>query len=39
MGSCHACEVEMNGEEVRSCITALPDTAEITINLFSDPTW
>lgn len=39
MGSCHACEVEMNGEEVRSCITAIPDTSEITINLFSDPTW
>jgi ferredoxin len=39
MGSCHACEVEMNGEDVQGCITAIPDQPEITINLFSDPTW
>jgi aerobic-type carbon monoxide dehydrogenase small subunit (CoxS/CutS family) len=40
MGSCHACEVEMNGEDVRSCITAIPaDTDQITVHLFSDPSW
>jgi aerobic-type carbon monoxide dehydrogenase small subunit (CoxS/CutS family) len=40
MGSCHACEVEMNGEDVRSCITAIPiGTPEITVHLFSDPSW
>ncbi len=40
MGSCHACEVEMNGEDVRSCITAIPaDTPKITVHLFSDPSW
>jgi aerobic-type carbon monoxide dehydrogenase small subunit (CoxS/CutS family) len=40
MGSCHACEVEMNGEDVRSCITAIPsDTPKVTVYLFSDPSW
>ena len=40
MGSCHACEVEMNGEDVRSCITAIPtDCSKITVHLFSDPSW
>ncbi len=40
MGSCHACEVDLNGEPVCSCITAVPSaTEEITIDLYSDPTW
>ncbi|MGP1387185.1 MAG: 2Fe-2S iron-sulfur cluster-binding protein [Thainema sp.] len=40
MGSCHACEVEMNGEDVCSCITAVPEgRSRITIDLFVDPTW
>jgi ferredoxin len=40
MGSCHACEVEMNGEEVCGCITSVPAGAtEVVIQLFSDPTW
>lgn len=40
MGSCHACEVELNGEEVCSCITAVPDgPSQLTVNLFVDPTW
>jgi ferredoxin len=39
-GSCHACEVTMNDEDVRSCITAIPPgEAVITVHLFSDPTW
>lgn len=40
MGSCHACEVEVNGDEVCACITAVPSgVPTITVNLFSDPTW
>ncbi|MEB3291642.1 MAG: 2Fe-2S iron-sulfur cluster-binding protein [Synechococcales bacterium] len=40
MGSCHACEVEMNGQEVCGCITSVPaGTPQVTINLFSDPSW
>ncbi|MEY2979770.1 MAG: 2Fe-2S iron-sulfur cluster-binding protein [Prochlorotrichaceae cyanobacterium] len=40
MGSCHACEVELNGQAVCSCITAVPEsTTEITVDLYSDPAW
>lgn len=41
MGSCHACEVELDdGETICSCISAVPpDRSHLTINLFSDPTW
>jgi len=41
MGSCHACEVEIeDGNTIRACITAVPPgRAELTINLFFDPTW
>ncbi|NJL49623.1 MAG: 2Fe-2S iron-sulfur cluster binding domain-containing protein [Leptolyngbyaceae cyanobacterium SM2_5_2] len=42
MGSCHACEVELAGEvdPICACITAVPPgQAEITINLYVDPTW
>ncbi len=41
MGSCHACTVEVEGGDIiRACITAVPPTdEELTINLFSDPTW
>lgn len=41
MGSCHACEVEIEGlGDVRSCITSVPAGSDrLTINLFSDPTW
>ncbi|MHC5823344.1 MAG: (2Fe-2S)-binding protein, partial [Nostoc sp.] len=40
MGSCHACTVELeDGEIIRACITAVPPREELTINLFSDPTW
>ncbi|GAB4148469.1 MAG: 2Fe-2S iron-sulfur cluster binding domain-containing protein [Cyanobacteria bacterium J069] len=41
MGSCHACEVEVNGEEsVCACISAVPaGQAQLTINLYVDPTW
>jgi ferredoxin len=41
MGSCHACEVEMaEVGEIRACITAVPPgRSQLTINLFTDPTW
>lgn len=41
MGSCHACEVEIDGgATICSCITAVPrDREELTINLYVDPTW
>ncbi|MGV0023417.1 2Fe-2S iron-sulfur cluster-binding protein [Phormidesmis priestleyi] len=41
MGSCHACEVEIDEEEtICSCISAVPPgRSSLTINLFSDPTW
>jgi ferredoxin len=41
MGSCHACTVELeDGDVIRACISAVPPTdAELTIHLFSDPTW
>lgn len=41
MGSCHACEVEVEGgNTVRACLTSVPPgQSQLTINLFSDPTW
>jgi ferredoxin len=41
MGSCHACEVEINEDEfVCACISAVPaGQSQLTINLFADPTW
>ena len=41
MGSCHACEVELDdGTPICTCITAVPtDQKELTIHLFSDPVW
>ncbi len=41
MGSCHACAVEVEHEKIiRACLTAIPSGHdELTINLFTDPTW
>jgi ferredoxin len=41
MGSCHACEVEIEEVgDVCSCITGVPPGFNsLTVNLFSDPTW
>ena len=41
MGSCHACEVELEGlGEICACITGVPPGySELTVNLFVDPTW
>jgi ferredoxin len=41
MGSCHACTVELeDGDVIRACISSVPPgKGELTINLFTDPTW
>lgn len=42
MGSCHACEVEIEGkaEPICACISAVPPGySTLTINLYVDPTW
>ena len=41
MGSCHACEVELDeGEAVCACISSIPgDKPELNINIYDDPTW
>ncbi|GAX38176.1 2Fe-2S iron-sulfur cluster-binding protein [Nodularia sp. NIES-3585] len=41
MGSCHACTVELeNGDVIRACLSSVsPGREEMTINLYSDPTW
>ena len=41
MGSCHACEVELqDGRVICACLSAVPpDCDELVLNLFFDPTW
>lgn len=42
MGSCHACEVDMEGvsDPICSCITAVPPGLNpVIIHLYADPTW
>ncbi|WP_144873162.1 2Fe-2S iron-sulfur cluster-binding protein [Hyella patelloides] len=41
MGSCHACEVELDDEtSICACISSIPgDRKEIAINLYDDPEW
>ena len=41
MGSCHACEVELdNGEAICACISSIPENQpELTVNIYDDPTW
>ena len=41
MGSCHACEVELDdGTQICSCITGIPgDQDSLTVHLYSDPLW
>lgn len=41
VGSCHACEVEVNDEEaICACISSIPgDKPELTVNIYDDPTW
>ena len=41
MGSCHACEVELDEREtICACISSVPgDKPELSINVYDDPTW
>lgn len=41
MGSCHACEVELDdGSAICTCISAIPgDRDTLTVNLYTDPVW
>ena len=39
-GSCGACEIEINGEVIRACISRVPEGKKIIkVELFSDPYW
>lgn len=40
MGSCHACEVELDGRAICACISSVPgNCSELTIDIYEDPTW
>jgi ferredoxin len=41
MGSCHACEVELEGGmPICACISSVPaGTKHLTIHLYTDPVW
>ena len=41
MGSCGACEIEVNGRLVRACIATVPSSASgrLKVSLASDPFW
>ena len=39
VGSCGACEIEVNGEVIRACISSVPDKKELYVEFFSDPYW
>lgn len=41
MGSCHACEVEIDGgQTICACISGVPSGKEqVTINIYFDPAW
>ena len=40
-GSCGACEIEVNGEVVRACISTVPPSASgsLTVGFATDPYW
>ena len=37
VGSCGACEIEVNGEVIRACISTVPDIKDLQVEFFSDP--
>jgi ferredoxin len=40
MGSCYACEVEIDGEPVRACLATIPnDESTLTVRCYDDPVW
>tara|TARA_Y100001968_G_scaffold68311_1_gene59337 strand:+ start:97 stop:333 length:237 start_codon:yes stop_codon:yes gene_type:complete len=39
-GSCGACEIEVNGEVVRACMSTVPESKEnLKVEFFNDPYW
>ncbi len=38
-GSCGACEIEVNGEVIRACISTVPERMELKVDFFNDPYW
>jgi ferredoxin len=41
MGSCYACEVEVQGQEhpVRACLASIPDESVLIVHRYDDPIW
>ena len=39
VGSCGACEIEVNGKVTRACIASVPNKKELNVEFFSDPYW
>ena len=39
VGSCGACEIEVNGEVIRACIATVPEIKDLQVEFFSDPYW
>ena len=41
MGSCGACEIEVNGTMVRACLATVPPVGErlLQVELAADPSW
>ncbi len=39
VGSCGACEIEVNGEVIRACIATVPERKDLQVEFFSDPYW
>ena len=38
-GSCGACEIEVNGDVIRACISCVPESQELDVEFFNDPYW
>ena len=40
-GSCGACEIEVNGEVLRACISTVPPSksGQLTVDFATDPHW
>ena len=39
VGSCGACEIEVNGEVIRACIANVPNKNKLKVEFFNDPYW
>ena len=38
-GSCGACEIEVNGEVYRACISQIPNISKLKVDILEDPYW